>query len=240
MRRGEGGGGGGGSVERVGRRQGRGGRARGSRVAIRHAIQLLATPPRRSAWTGSPNRATISARRSSAMSSHAPARPGASTGAAARPAASARRAAARAARRERPCRRLDEPAARHAPDLGREGRAPRRVDVLDHARAVGEVEGAVVEGQALGRVGPHERPGVVRARREVDARDVEPGLEPAQAQGPAADVDDPHARLEAREREEAPVAAGRGRGRPGQRPGAHARARARWRRRPAELPSTAR
>ena len=62
---------------------------------------------------------------------------------------------------------------------------------------VGEVERAVGEGQALGGVGLHERPGIVRARGEVDARDVEVGLEAAQAERAAADVDDAHAGLDA-------------------------------------------
>ena len=93
----------------------------------RNAIQLLATPPRRSAWTGSPNRATISARRSRAMSSHAPAAPRRQYAAPQRGRQPVREGQQRVRLdRERPRRRLHEPAARHAPDLGREGRAPRR------------------------------------------------------------------------------------------------------------------
>ena len=95
--------------------------------------------------------------------------------------------------RERARRRLDEPAPRDAPELGGERGPALARDVLDHARGVGEVELAVGERQALGGVGLHERAGVLGARREVDAGDVEVRLEGAQAERAAADVDDPHA-----------------------------------------------
>ena len=93
--------------------------------------------------------------------------------------------------RERERGRLDPPAAADAADLGRERRAPLGRDVLDDRARVDEVERAVVERQALGRVGAHERPGVGRALDEVDAGDVEVGLERAQAERAAADVEDP-------------------------------------------------
>jgi hypothetical protein len=78
--------------------------------------------------------------------------------------------------------------------------------VLDHARRVGEVELAVGERQALGRVGLDERARVVGTRREVDPGDVEVRLQGAQAERPAADVDDRHARADPGAREEVLVA----------------------------------
>jgi len=99
--------------------------------------------------------------------------------------------------REGARRRLDEPAAGHAAQLGRERGAALARNVLDDARRVRQVELAVGERQALGRVGPDERPGVVRARREIDAGDVEIRLEGAEAERPAPDVDDRHPRPDA-------------------------------------------
>ena len=109
--------------------------------------------------------------------------------------------------RERQRRRLDEPSPRDAAQLAREGVATLGRHVLDHARAVREIELAVGEGQARGGVGAHKGPRVPRALDDVDAGDVESGLERAQPQLAAADVDDPRARPGAGEREEALVAA---------------------------------
>jgi hypothetical protein len=109
--------------------------------------------------------------------------------------------------RERARRRLHIPAARDAPELRGERPAPRRRHVLDHAVAVGEVEFAVGERQALRGVRDHQRAGVAEPRLEIDARDVELGRQPAQAQRAAADVDDSRPRARGEELGEAGVAA---------------------------------
>ena len=76
--------------------------------------------------------------------------------------------------------------------------------MLDHARAVDEVELAVSERQALGGVGLHERAGVGGLGGDVHAGDVERGLERAQAERAAAEVE--HARTGGQDREEGLVA----------------------------------
>ena len=128
--------------------------------------------------------------------------------------------------------RLHVPAARDAPELGREARAALGVDVLDHRVRVREVEGAVLERQLLRRVGLDERTRVVGPVREVDAGDVQVGLERAQTQAAAADVEHAEAAV-------TPVSGRRPRGgaRARRRRGARASARRRcacwrWRRRP--------
>ena len=63
--------------------------------------------------------------------------------------------------------------------------------MLDHARAVHEVELIVGERQPVGRVRAHERPRVARPLGEVDAGDVQIRLERAQADLPAADIEHP-------------------------------------------------
>ena len=79
--------------------------------------------------------------------------------------------------REAEGRRLHPPSPRDPHDLARERLAARGRQVLDHAVRIGEVEGAVGERQPLRRVRLHERPGVVRPRREIHPGDVELGPE---------------------------------------------------------------
>ena len=93
---------------------------------------------------------------------------------------------------------LHEPAATHATQLGGERGAAGGGDVLDHARAVHEVELVVGERQAGGGVGAHERAGVGGALDQIHARDVQVGLERAQAERATAEVE--HARIRVRAR----------------------------------------
>jgi hypothetical protein len=79
--------------------------------------------------------------------------------------------------------------------------------VLDDARGIDEVERAVVERQVLRGIGLHERARVVRPGHEVDAGDVEVGLQAAQPEAAAADVEHTHPRPQARQAEEPLVAA---------------------------------
>ena len=113
--------------------------------------------------------------------------------------------------REREGGRLHEPAASDAAQLGREGGAQRRRHVLDHARAVHEVELVSRERQPGGGVGAHERAGVGGPLDEVDAGDVEPARARA-GRAAAAEIEHARARPETREREETRVAAGAGAG----------------------------
>ena len=117
-----------------------------------------------------------------------------------RAAASARPAAASAARSGTSSAGVctNQPRA-DAAQLRGERRAARRRHVLDHARAVHEVELAVGERQPVGRVGAHERPRIAGALDEVDAGDVELGLERRAARA-------------RRSRRRAPACAGAGRG----------------------------
>jgi hypothetical protein len=94
--------------------------------------------------------------------------------------------------RERARRGLDEPAPGDAPELRGERGAAVGWDVLDDAGGVGEVERVVVEREAVRGIGLYERPGVLGAGGEIDARDVEVRLHRAQAERAAADVDDRH------------------------------------------------
>jgi len=107
--------------------------------------------------------------------------------------------------REGARRRLHEPSAPHAPQLSREGDAIGRRDVLDHARAVHEIELAVGERQARGRVRAHERAGIPGLLGDVHTRDIECWLQRSKAQPTAADVEDARVGREAGEREEALV-----------------------------------
>jgi hypothetical protein len=113
--------------------------------------------------------------------------------------------------RERPGRRLHVDAAPDPEELAAERGALLGRDVLDHRAAVDEVERALGERQAPGRVGLHERPRVGGPGHEVDAGDVEVGRLGAQPERPAPDVEDPRRTAEAvqpGEAEEQLVAAG--------------------------------
>ena len=110
--------------------------------------------------------------------------------------------------RERPRGGLHEPASTDAAYLRGERRAARRRDVLDHARAVHELELAVGERQPRGGVGLDERAGIFRARGEIDACDVQLGLQRAQSDPPAANVQHPRAGGQMCEREEMLMALG--------------------------------
>jgi hypothetical protein len=82
--------------------------------------------------------------------------------------------------------------------------------VLDHAAAIDEIELRVGERQALGGIGLYERARVGGTGRDVEARDVECGLQRAQAQASAADVQDARLGGHAGEREEVLVSASAG------------------------------
>ena len=93
--------------------------------------------------------------------------------------------------RKRPRRGLHEPAAPDTTQLRGERGPTRGRDMLDNARADHEVELVIGERQALRWVGLHEDgPGIVRVGQDVEARDVQLGLERAQAQAPATHVQD--------------------------------------------------
>jgi hypothetical protein len=109
--------------------------------------------------------------------------------------------------RERIGRRLDVEPAADARDLGGERGAALARHVLDHAGRVDEVERSVLVRQPRGDVGLQERAGVGRPRGEVDAGDLQLGLQRPQADGAAADIEDLHARRQTGEAEELGVAA---------------------------------
>ena len=108
--------------------------------------------------------------------------------------------------REGAGRGLHEPAATHAAHFACERLAACRRDVLDHARAVHEVELVLGEGQACRCVGLHEWARIIGALGHVHARDVELGLQRAQAERAAADIEHPCAWVEPAQRKEALVA----------------------------------
>jgi hypothetical protein len=77
--------------------------------------------------------------------------------------------------------------------------------VLDHAGAVHEVELIACERESRGRVRTHKTPRVAGTIDEVNTGDVQSGLERAQADLPAAEIENTGPGRELREREEARV-----------------------------------
>ena len=98
--------------------------------------------------------------------------------------------------REPQVRGLHEPAPSDPPNLRRNERPLRRVDVLDQRVAVRNIELAVAEGHRAG-VGDHEPSGVIGLRTQVDADDLVRPVERQEALPAAPHVHDaiagPHA-----------------------------------------------